>query len=455
MKKADHVLIRKLRARMEKHGVCQGNEKTLVGFSGGADSTALLHALFSLLGAERVAALHVNHMLRGEESERDERFCRAFCEKHGISFFCERVDIAALCGGSAVEETARNVRYALLEQVANRADCAAVALAHNAKDNLETMLFCLCRGAGLSGMAGIPPARPLGRLTVFRPLIDCTREEILSYLNENGLSHITDSSNADEHYTRNFIRHNVIPALCRINPHAEENAVRTAEAVSLASRHLQTEARLLLAPYPRAQAPHRVLTEMDGALLYTALNELYRDAGGTALTAVQSAAVIDLLFSAKKGHAVDLTGKITARLDGDTLRFSRDEMPQTAPDRAISLSMGKNELGDILVFVGEHPPAELIRRASFSANVRIPRASLETLSMRPRENGEGYRFGGMTRSLKKLLSGRSAREKSRPLLCDREGILWHPAFALADRATPDAELPVYYLEFDNTEEYHV
>jgi hypothetical protein len=241
----------------------------------------------------------------------------------------------------------------------------------------------------------------------------------------------------------------VIPALCKINPHAEENAVRTAETMSLASHHLQTDARVLLAPYPRAQAPYRVLLETDGALLYTVLNELYRDAGGTSLTAVQSAAIIDLLVSEKKGHAVDLTGNITARLDGETLRFTKTA--ENAPSRLsepIPLSYGKNEWQKALLFVGEEPPRELLRRASFAASVRIPRSSLPTLSVRHRENGEGYRFGGMTRSFKKLLSGRSQREKNRPILCDGDGILWHPAFSLADRARDDAEVPVFYLESD-------
>ncbi|MBQ9748785.1 MAG: tRNA lysidine(34) synthetase TilS [Clostridia bacterium] len=446
--KADHILLTKMRARLTRHGVREG-ARVLVGFSGGADSVSLLHALATLLGADRVEAIHINHMLRGEESERDERFCRAFCEKHGISFSAHRVDIPTLSGGTAIEETARNARYALYETVAETERCPFIALAHHAGDNLETMLFCLCRGAGLAGMSGIPPVRPLGTRTVIRPLIDCTREEILSYLRENALPHITDSSNTDEQYTRNFIRSQVIPALLRVNPRAEENAVHTAEAASLAAAHLISDARVLLAPYPRAEAPLAVLRPLDGALLYTVLNELYRDAGGTTLPRAQSEAIVSLLKEEKKGHAVDLTGGISARIDGDTLRLQYRATSAPTLQAASHLYRGRNEpTHGILVFVGETPPDALVARAHFTATAYIPERSLDTLLLRPRENGEHYRLRGMTRSLKKLLSGRSVREKSRPLLCDGEGILWHPSLPPADRAASTGGVPVVYLEYE-------
>ena len=442
----EHVLIRKMQQRLAKHGI--RHTRMLVGFSGGADSVALLHALTAALGKENVEALHINHMLRGAESERDERFCRDFCMKHGISFSAVRADVPALSRGVAVEEIAREVRYAHYERVAAEKNCRHVALAHHAGDNLETMIFCLCRGTGLAGISGIPPVRPLGSCTVCRPLIDCTKEEILDYLEKHSLPFVTDSSNADEQYTRNFIRHSIIPALLSINPNVRENAVRTAEIASFAVTHLNTEARTLLAPYPRASAPADRLRTLDGALRYAALSELYRDVGGSMLSAAQSDAVTELLFHGTKGHAVDLSGNIRAMLDGEDLRFLKADEPTPAQD-AVPLCRGRNEISPaLLVFVGEAPSEKELRAASFCKRARIPLASLPSLFLRPRENGESYRFGGMTRSFKKLLCGKSTREKSRPLFCDGEGILWHPAFAVADRARTEETIPVTYLEFD-------
>jgi len=180
------------------------SENVLVALSGGADSTALLLSLREL--GYPVRAFHLNHCLRGAESDRDEAFCRRLCEKLGVELTVERVDIAAAAGDSAVEETARRIRYARLEHAAHG---AKIAVAHNADDNLETMLFHLVRGTGAKGLTGIPPVR--GR--IIRPLIAVERSEIEAFLRERGQDFVTDSTNADTVYTRNRLRQEVVPVL--------------------------------------------------------------------------------------------------------------------------------------------------------------------------------------------------------------------------------------------------
>jgi tRNA(Ile)-lysidine synthase len=441
------ILTQKMRLFDKKYECYRENEKTLVGFSGGADSVALLYALCSLLGKERIVALHVNHMLRGNESERDEAFCRAFCAAHEISFVCKRADVLSLSGGISLEETARRVRYEFLEETAKEQDCTTVSLAHHAGDNLETMLFHLCRGTGLAGLAGIPPTRPLGNIRIVRPMLDCTREEILGYLAQNNLSYVTDSTNTDTHYTRNFIRHEIIPKLKEINPQAEENARKTAEIAQNAASHLTNEARTFLSEKKTAENAD-MLRALSPALLYSVLSELYQNAGGETLSAVQSAAVIDLLYHKEKGHSVSLTGSIKAHLDGKMLRFSSETKEKQNPlKEKFALQTGENRLqNDILVFVDKAPDAKLLESAVFYAKTKIPMQSLETLHLRARENGESYRFGGMTRKFKKLLSGADSVMKNRPLLCDADGILWHPNFPIADRAKENPEILIWYLE---------
>ena len=176
-------------------------ENVLVALSGGADSAALLLSLREL--GYSVRAFHLNHCLRGAESDRDEAFCRRLCEKLGVELTVERVDIAAAAGDSAVEETARRIRYARLEHAAHG---AKIAVAHNADDNLETMLFHLVRGTGAKGLTGIPPVR--GR--IIRPLIEVERREIEAFLRERGQDFVTDSTNADTVYTRNRLRQEVV-----------------------------------------------------------------------------------------------------------------------------------------------------------------------------------------------------------------------------------------------------
>ena len=194
-------------------------EGIVVGFSGGADSAALLHFLTSdmLLGA-RITALHINHMLRGDEAERDERFCRDFCSERGIAFEAVHINIAEISGGVAVEETARNERYAALADCARRHGAKYIALAHTETDNAETLIFNIVRGSGLRGACGIPASRPCGDFTIIRPLLSCTRAETEEYCRENGIEYVTDATNSDTHYTRNFIRHEILPRLRGISP---------------------------------------------------------------------------------------------------------------------------------------------------------------------------------------------------------------------------------------------
>ncbi len=441
-------LPQKMRETIKKYNLYKPDENTLVGFSGGADSTCLLYALSTLLGKDHVAAFHLNHILRGEESMRDEAFCREFCESLDIPFLSKQVNIRELAGDSSIEETARNVRYRELENAAHLMNCTTVSLAHHAGDNLETMIFHLCRGTGLQGLAGIPVKRPLGSCMIVRPLLGCTREEILSYLEENELSYVTDSTNVDTAYTRNFIRHEILPKLREINENVEENAGKTAEIAENAALFLKQEANAFLAPYPKAEVPTEALRALAPALLYEALAVLYARAGGETLSSVQSAAIIDLIFEGKNGRSASLSGGITAQIDGKKLRFFREKDEKgTVFLEKMPLKWGENRLSErLFVYLGIPADEKICENASFRASVKVPSESVPTLCFRARENGEGYRFGGMTRRFKKLLSSADSATKNRPILCDENGILWHPSFNIADHAKTDDGVEIVYIE---------
>ena len=208
--------------------------RVLCAVSGGADSVYLLHRLWLLrdtLGFTLVAA-HYNHCLRGAESDRDEAFVRDFAARWcgpqriagpegeytlpAVELAVGRGDVAgeAARQGRGLEETARDMRYAFLRQTAQRLGCDRIATAHTADDNAETLLLHLIRGTGLQGMAGIAPRR--GDLV--RPMLTTTRREVEDYLGLYRLPHVEDSSNADERFTRNRIRRQVMPLLEELNP---------------------------------------------------------------------------------------------------------------------------------------------------------------------------------------------------------------------------------------------
>ena len=228
-------------------GVKSGSS-ILVGLSGGGDSVALTSALLELrerLGV-RVVAAHLNHRIRGAESDRDEEFVRAMCSRLGVELIVERADVLGAISGyvANLEERAREVRHDFLSRAADRAAADFVALGHHRDDQAETVLMRLMRGAGATGMAAMAERGP-GRL--IRPMLSISREEIRDYLDARGIPFLEDSSNSSRDILRNRIRVELLPMLER--EYAPGLAGRLAElagemrsldelVVSIASREL-------------------------------------------------------------------------------------------------------------------------------------------------------------------------------------------------------------------------
>ena len=202
----------------------------VAGLSGGADSVALLHWLCATQKAISInlSAVHLNHMLRGGESDEDEAFCRALCQAMGIPLHVKRVDVAALARdtGVGVEEAGRRARYAFFEELAD--ENTRIALAHTLSDRIETMLLNMKRGAALRGLCSIPPVRSHGDAQIIRPLIECSRAQVEAYCAYHQLEYRTDRSNFDPKYRRNQIRLEVLPAL-GLNGDAMRRMFRTLE----------------------------------------------------------------------------------------------------------------------------------------------------------------------------------------------------------------------------------
>ncbi len=222
-------MICKVKETISKFSMISKGDTVIVGFSGGADSMTLLHILNSLkdeIGFS-ITAAHVNHCLRGEESERDEMFVRCVCSEMGIELKVRKVDILkeAQENFKGVEEYAREVRYDFFQSLAGKS--SKIATAHNLNDCEETFLFNFARGSSLKGLTSIPPVRD----NIIRPLIECSRSEIEDYCKEKSIDFVTDSSNLSDDYTRNKIRHSVIPVLKEINPAFDAAALRCIDSL--------------------------------------------------------------------------------------------------------------------------------------------------------------------------------------------------------------------------------
>ena len=209
----------KLLAFLRSHNMVQPGETVICAVSGGADSMALLWAMWSLKEKLKlqVEAAHFNHHLRGEESQRDEDFVVSFCKAHGIA--CHVGGAQVQPGEKGLEAAARSARYAFLQSLPGK-----IATAHTADDNAETMLMHLLRGTGLKGLGGIAPMRD----NLIRPMLSVSRQEVLAFLEAEGISYVTDSSNDTDEFLRNRIRHHVMPLLKEENPSLAENLSATA-----------------------------------------------------------------------------------------------------------------------------------------------------------------------------------------------------------------------------------
>jgi tRNA(Ile)-lysidine synthase len=193
----------------------------LTGVSGGADSVALMHLLHIYsenLGIKRLAAAHVNHGLRGEESDGDEEFVRGISADLKIEFFATRLDGAlADDNKDGVEDWARNERYKFFQDIKAREGFDYIATAHTANDQAETLILRLMRGTGVRGLRGIHDRRKDG---VIRPLLGIERLQLEEWIDERGLPYRTDSSNSDTKFRRNFVRSEIIPLMLKHNDRA-------------------------------------------------------------------------------------------------------------------------------------------------------------------------------------------------------------------------------------------
>ena len=194
-----------------KYEMINTADHVLAAVSGGADSVAMLYALCEIEDIV-LSVCHINHNLRGEAALQDAEYVKKLCDNLNLPFFYYSVKVES--DGLSLEEAARKIRYDYLYQCAKECGANKIAMGHNQNDNAETIIMRLCRGTGLRGLGGIPPIRD----SIIRPLIETPRKDIEAFLNAKNIPYRTDATNFDRVYSRNRIRHDIIPAMEQINP---------------------------------------------------------------------------------------------------------------------------------------------------------------------------------------------------------------------------------------------
>jgi tRNA(Ile)-lysidine synthase len=225
---------------IKKNELIDKHDQLMVAVSGGIDSVVLVYTLARLserLGTRLPIVAHVNHKLRAEESDRDEKFVKKIADDLGLHFISESFEIKIIAKREkkSIQETARKYRLRYLEEMALKLGCNKIATGHNQDDLAETTLMWIARGAGLKGASGIVPKR--GKF--IRPLLACSRQEISSYAEQKGLIHVEDSSNSSLDYIRNVIRHQILPLIeKKCYPGAKKNIARFSELLRQDSDYL-------------------------------------------------------------------------------------------------------------------------------------------------------------------------------------------------------------------------
>lgn len=421
----------------------------LLALSGGADSRALLYLLleYAAKTGAAISVAHVDHGIRGENSARDREFCRGLAADAGIPFYLLQSDVPTLAAANrlGLEEQARRVRYAFFETVMREEQIPILATAHNATDNAETLLFRMARGTGLSGLCGILPSRPIPGGILIRPLLDMTKEEILDYCHEHSLAYVTDETNDDTNYSRNRIRHKILPELTAINPAAVRHISSLAHILTEDENCLLQIAEQFLKTSQKSGngIPIKELTKLPPSIANRVIAGFCKD---PPLSTCHRKAVLALSERAVPHSSLNLPGNRIVRIENGRLILARAGGKPAPVSYRIPVTVGATPIPEtdmLLVVDSENEPYEKwdsvknIYKKSTTTEISFDRI-LCSLFVRPREPGDEILYRGIHKKVRKLQGETGVppyMRSSLPLLCDDRGILWIPFSALRDGAT--------------------
>lgn len=394
-------MLNKLLKFVRQMDMIQPGDTIVCAVSGGADSVALLFALYLLKDKLDIhlEAAHFNHHLREDESDRDEAFVRELCARYDIPLHVGSARVKA--GKKGLEAAARDARYAFLRSLSGR-----IATAHTADDNAETVLMHLLRGTGLKGLGGITPIHG----SVIRPMLLITRQEVEAFLEEWCLRHMEDSSNETDAFLRNRIRHQVMPLLRQENPKIAESLSHMALRLRKDEEFLSRQSNFDILP------PVETLKTMHPARRSRALAAFLEASGVTEPSDTDIARAEALVFSDRPSAHTTYRGGVTVTRSYDTLK---------------ALSAQENLEPVQLECPGvTHIPGYQVICTSAEKILNTPDTftvcPAGTITLRPRQSGDSIRLPGGSKSLKKLFIDRKIPAAQRswiPVVCDKQGIL--------------------------------
>lgn len=371
--------------------------------SGGADSMALLFAMYLLAPKLRIqlSAAHFNHRLRGEESDRDEAFVRDFCAGYNISFYSGSGSV--ISGEKGLEAAAREARYAFLDELPGK-----IATAHTANDNAETVLMHMVRGTGLRGLGGIAPVR--GKL--IRPMLSVTRREVLAFLEEYHIPYVEDSSNKTDDFLRNRLRHHLMPILEQENPCFAENTS------AMALRLREDEATLSGIAEQKEMPSVEQLRQMPRSQRSRELTAILKHFGVCEPEAEHISLAESLVFSQKPSAKAYFPNGVIISRNYDRLENCEEAEPLTP---TLLTCPGITELSEL----GLRVVCEPVKKGHCQTDC-FTVSPVGQLVIRSRLAQDEMRLAGGTKALKKIFIDRKIPVSTRmqiPVIADDCGVV--------------------------------
>lgn len=442
---------------IREHHMIEAGDRIVAGISGGADSVALFYLLLEYQKQVEFewCAVHLNHNLRGEEAARDEDFVKSLCDRYQVECVCHSVHVADMAGklGISTEEAGRLARMDAFREQMERWRGNKIALAHHKNDAAETMLHHLCRGTGLKGLCGIYPVQQ----EKIRPLLCLERAEIEHYLEERQAEYVNDSTNSENEYTRNKIRHLILaPMVSCVNAKTVAHMARTAEHLQRAQEYLERQADELLMQCSECCGPSE---NPDSGLLlnniffsgdrilqeYAVIRSVERVAGTRKDLTDYHIGRILALISAGTGKSIELPGRCRARKAYEGLVIER------IPDRESKCFFAPRDL----MIPGEIPlPHGRIKcRILSNCGQEIPEKTYtkwlnydkinKILQIRTRERGDYLIInasGGRKKIKDYFIDCKVPREirDEIPLLCMEQEVLWVVGYRIGENFKVDA-----------------
>ncbi len=448
----DMDVLKAVRRKIADSAMLSGGESVLVALSGGPDSVALLHLLCRLRKKLKldITALYINHQMRPRAARAEEEFCRQLCDRLKVRLLVERHDVPLVAkdSGKGLEEAARDVRYAIFEEMVGKHAFDRVALGHHADDQVETVLFRLFRGTGRSGMAGIPAVRG----SYIRPLLSLRKTDILEYLCDNGVGYCDDRSNSSLKFRRNYIRHKLIPAVCEnLNPRANEAVLSLVDTFSAEEEYLESVVTrcwrkvVTTSPGEKLNLDLDVLCGYDRwlrrRLLRRCLIGTCPDGKAPARDVVER---LDRLAHSSKG-AMSLPQSVRASIVSGRLVIYRTE-PRSldvalVPGKRLALDWPHLFFKSMVVSYDGVPTEKQVRsqrvtldwdklEAPFAVRLILPGDRFVPLGMR------GHKKVGNYLTDRKVC--REYRDEI-PVVCDNKGIIWLVGHEITERARVDSK----------------